>query len=280
MRRSVNDVELPSAKALRGMTEIGKGIDYRGVPVLAASRGIPGTEWVMIAKVDADEVCEPLRRIALATAMVVAICIIASGAGIALWWSQQRARWQAASLWTRLERQALVRHFDYLSKYANDIILLSDEHGRLVEVNARAEQAYGLSREELLGRPVKTLHDPCARSTAQRQAVTRQPAEGLVFETQHRRKDGSLFPVEVSTRIIEIEGRQFRHSIVRDISDRVQAEKRARDLDEQLRRVGDRQRIGSDGLIAGARAAAAPDRGDELRQRLPPAAGGATVAAG
>lgn len=240
VRHSMNEPDLPPAKAFRGAPGVGEGIDYRGVPVLAATRRVPGTGWIMVAKIDPDEnICAaaPLRRIAAATAMVVFVCIIASGAGIALWWSQQRARWHAAALRTRLERQALVHHFDYLSKYANDIILLSDENGRLVEVNARAEQAYGLSREELLGCPVNTLHDSFARSTARRQAVTLQPAEGLVFETQHRRKDGSLFPVEVSTRTIDVEGRQFRHSIVRDISDRVQAEKRARDLDEQLRRV-------------------------------------------
>lgn len=237
VRRSVNDPDLPPARAFRGAPGVGEGIDYRGIPVLAATRRVPGTGWIMVAKIDPDEIYAPLRRIAAATAMVVFVCIIASGAGIALWWLQQRARWQAASLRTRLERQALVRHFDYLSKYANDIILLSDETGRLVEVNARAEQAYGLSRDELLGCPIHTLGDSFGRSTARRQAVILQPAEGLVYETQHRRKDGSLFPVEVSTRTIDVEGRQFRHSIVRDISDRVQAEKRVRDLDEQLRRV-------------------------------------------
>lgn len=237
VRRSVNEPDLPSAKALRGVPSVGEGIDYRGVPVLAATRSVPGTDWIMIAQIDSDEIYAPLCHVAAATAMAVFVCIIASGAGIALWWSQQRAGWHAASLRTRLERQALVRHFDYLSKYANDIILLSDETGRLLEVNARAEQAYGLSREELLGCPIHTLGDSFGRSTARRQAVTLQPAEGMVFDTQHRRKDGSLFPVEVSTRTIDVEGRQFRHSIVRDISDRVQAEKRVRDLDEQLRRV-------------------------------------------
>lgn len=242
VRRSVNDPDLPTAKAFRGVLGVGEGIDYRGVPVLAATRRVPGTGWLMVAQIDADEIYAPLCRITVATTMIVVVCIIASGAGIALWWSQQRARWYAASLRTRLERQALVRHFDYLAKYANDIILLSDERGRLVEVNARAEQAYGRSREELVGWPINALHD--SFSTVPRQAVALQPAEGQVFETQHRRRDGSLFPVEVSTRTIDVEGRQFRHSIVRDISDRVHAEKRARDLDEQLRRVGIANELG------------------------------------
>lgn len=238
LRRSVDEPDLPSAKFLRGITEAGEGVDYRGIPVLAAVRQVPGTNWIIIAKVERDEVYAPLRRIALATGLVVAVCILASGIGIILWWSHQRARWQAASLRTWLERQALLRHFDYLSKYANDIILLSDERGLLVEVNRRAEQAYGLSRAELIGRPAATLQDPLSRSTEHTQADKLKTSEGLVFETQHRRANGARFPVEISTRIIDVEGRQFRHSIVRDISDRLAAEQRVRELDEQLRRLG------------------------------------------
>lgn len=68
--------------------------------------------------------------------------------------------------------------------------------------------------------------------------------DGSVFEAQHRRRDGCLFPVEVSTRTIDVQGRTFQHSIVRDISDRVQAEKRARELNEQLRRVGIANELG------------------------------------
>ncbi len=49
-----------------------------------------------------------------------------------------------------LERQALAQRFDYLSKYANDIILLMDSQGRLLEANDRAVAAYGYAREELL----------------------------------------------------------------------------------------------------------------------------------
>jgi len=244
LRRPADQADLPSAKFLRGITEAGEGIDYRGRRVLAAVRQIPDTSWVMVAKIEPDEVYAPLRRIALATGLIVSASILASGIGILLWWSHQRARWQAASLRTSLEHAALLRHFDYLSKYANDIILLSDERGILVEVNARAEQAYGLARAELIGRPALTLQIPHNRSPEQGQAGDRQASEGLVFETQHRRADGAPFPVEISTRTIDIEGRQFRHSIVRDISERLAAEQRARELDEQLRRMGIANELG------------------------------------
>lgn len=244
VRRPVEDPDLPAARAIRGEIGVQEGLDYRGVPVLAASRPIPGTDWIMVAEIDIDEVYDPLRRIAIATATVVAVCLFAAASGIGFWWMRQRARMLAAELHARLERQALVRHFDYLSKYANDIILLSDERGAIVEANARAEQAYGLSRDELMARDLRSLQDPATQGTADRHAALHQQAAGRVFEALHRRQDGTTFPVEVSTRMIDVQGKQFRHSIVRDISDRVQVEKRARDLDEQLRRVGIANELG------------------------------------
>src|ERR1017187_2600225 len=45
-----------------------------------------------------------------------------------------------------------------------------------------------------------------------------------MFETLHQRKDGSTFPVEVSVRLVEVDGRRFRQSIIRDITERKRAE--------------------------------------------------------
>jgi len=49
-------------------------------------------------------------------------------------------------------------------------------------------------------------------------------SKGLVFETMHRRKDGSIFPVEVSSRLIELNGKSLYQSIIRDITDRKRTE--------------------------------------------------------
>ena len=64
LRRSVDEADLPSARFLRGITETGEGIDYRGRPVLSAVRPVAGTDWIMVAKVEPDEVYASLRRVA------------------------------------------------------------------------------------------------------------------------------------------------------------------------------------------------------------------------
>ena len=54
--------------------------------------------------------------------------------------------------------------------------------------------------------------------------------KGVLFETVHRRKDGTLFPVEVSSRGVQIGGDRVLLSIVRDITERKRAEEERKDL--------------------------------------------------
>jgi len=54
--------------------------------------------------------------------------------------------------------------------------------------------------------------------------------KGLTYETKHRRKDGTVFPVEVSNRIIEESDRKYYQAIIRDISERKQTIERLKGI--------------------------------------------------
>ena len=69
---------------------------------------------------------------------------------LGLCWRHKRAVFYRTQYEVGIQRQALLKHFDYLVKYANDIILLMDNKWRLVEVNEQACRKYGYPREELL----------------------------------------------------------------------------------------------------------------------------------
>ena len=56
LRKSLTETQLPSVKAVLGEEGIVRGIDYRGVPVLAANRLIPDSPWFLTAKIDLSEV--------------------------------------------------------------------------------------------------------------------------------------------------------------------------------------------------------------------------------
>ncbi len=105
---------------------------------------------------------------------------------------------------------------------ARDILLVLDAHtGRVIDANAAALAAYGYSRDELLAMTVFELRaDPS--DVPQQMAAAN--AGGVLFEALHRRKDGTVFDVEVSSRGHAAGAGKFLLSVIRDISERKQLE--------------------------------------------------------
>lgn len=75
---------LPAAMVVQGKEGIVEGVDYRGVPVLAALRSIPHTPWFMVAKVDQEEIFAPLWERAWATGIILflLVCMTATVLGL------------------------------------------------------------------------------------------------------------------------------------------------------------------------------------------------------
>jgi PAS domain S-box-containing protein len=123
---------------------------------------------------------------------------------------------------SRRHREA---RLESLARQVNDIELVLTLEGTIVEANDRAVEAYGYPRSELLGMNVRTLRDVEARADVGVQmAQALENRDGHTFETVHRHRDGSSFPVEVSSRPFSVGPRRFLHSLVRDISVRHQFE--------------------------------------------------------
>ncbi|HSD60191.1 MAG TPA: PAS domain S-box protein [Burkholderiales bacterium] len=198
------------------------GLDYRGVEVVAAARSVPGTSWMMVARVDAAEVYAPITALATRVSVIVGVLVVIGGAGIGLWWRNQRTRNELEKHQLQIEKHALSMHYAHLTRYANDIILLMDEAARIVDANDRALEAYDYLRKELIGMPLADLQaPPDASGAGDPPPWTR---DGRIYEILHRRRDGTVFPVEVSARIFEVSGKPYRQAIIRDITLRKRAE--------------------------------------------------------
>jgi len=113
-------------------------------------------------------------------------------------------------------RDALARRFEGFAEAANDLVLLIDESGHILEANGRAAEAYGCTRGELCRLTVADLRAPGTEGATAVQMAEVARLGGLRFEAVHRRRDGTT-PVEVSSRAIELGGRRLWQSIVRDI---------------------------------------------------------------
>jgi len=134
----------------------------------------------------------------------------------------------------RKQAEAALRRYQLLAGHTRDIVLfLRREDGRILEANTAAHIAYGYSHEELLSLSIDDLRASETKPLAHEQ-MDIADARGILFETVHRRKDSSTFPVEVSSRGATIDGARTLISVVRDITERKLAEDALREANLQL----------------------------------------------
>jgi PAS domain S-box-containing protein len=132
--------------------------------------------------------------------------------------------------------QASERRYRTLFEKANDAIFLETEDDAIVGVNHRACELLGYSRDELLAKKVPDLQAPEVRG--QLGTVIKGELANhsdRLFEAQDVHRDGRRIPVEVTDAVIEEDGKRMVLSIVRDITDRKQAEKALLESQTELR---------------------------------------------
>lgn len=131
----------------------------------------------------------------------------------------------------RAERQIKESEERYraLFENANDAIFLMDRDV-YIDCNKRASDLFDCTKEDLIASP-PTNHSPERQpdgmTSAEKSAMFVQQAltgEPVVFEWRHKRYDGFEFDAEVSLTRLNVEGRDRLIAIVRDISERKQAE--------------------------------------------------------
>ena len=112
-----------------------------------------------------------------------------------------------------------------------------DSSSRIVRVNQAVCQSLDYTPDELLKLSVKDI-DPNYDSKGKWLSIWEEIKKYdryLVFETRHRRKDGSTFPVEVVSRYFNYNGLELSYSFARDITSRKQAEKSLRESENRFR---------------------------------------------
>lgn len=122
-----------------------------------------------------------------------------------------------------LNNDDLLKIYEATFDNAYDIILYLSEEGNVLTANKMALQKYGYTYEELLSMNIRDLRHFTTNYDYEDQ-MTLSEFGGVVFECTHIRKDGTAFPVEVSSRTIEFNSNPIRIHIIRDITDRKKIE--------------------------------------------------------
>ena len=137
---------------------------------------------------------------------------------------------------TEGELRASEARFRTFVDHARDAFFLLDGKFTVVDVNRQACESMGWSREELIGMHPRDFDAALDEASVARLAERAEAGETITFETRQRRKDGTVFPVEIRTSTFQQGGELFHLALARDISERKLAEEtvRAKDNDLQI----------------------------------------------
>ena len=131
------------------------------------------------------------------------------------------------------ELRAAETRFRTFVDHAMDAFFLHDGQLNVVDVNRQACESLGYKREELIGMHPRAFDATLDEASMLKLAERVARGETVTFETLHRRKDGTLFPVEIRTGTFE-QGGRFYLALARDISERKLAEETLREKDNAL----------------------------------------------
>jgi PAS domain S-box-containing protein len=125
----------------------------------------------------------------------------------------ERKRMEDALLFTR-----------FLLDNAVEVMVCLSQDARYIDVNDAFCRSVGYSREELLSMTAHDI-DPNYSAEIWPEFWEKLKRSGsLTFESCHRRKDGKVFPVEVSVTFFKYKGKEYHCGFARDITERKQAE--------------------------------------------------------
>jgi len=140
------------------------------------------------------------------------------------------------------EQQALFR---YLLDQINDgIFIIDPDTGTILDANRAAYQRLGYAREDLVGSHLSTITVNTDKNMSLGQIAKKGvSANGVIYEEYHQHRNGRRIPMEINSRLIELDSRSYVVAIARDITDRKQLEEELRQLttEDSLTRVFNRR---------------------------------------
>ncbi len=139
-------------------------------------------------------------------------------------------------------RDSEQRYRQLFEMESDAIVLVDNETGQILDVNLAAQKLYGYDRSELLAlRNVDLSAEKEQTQMKTQQALETQPAFLRISSRKHRKRDGTIFPVEITASCFEINGRSVHIAAIRDFTERRAAQELLESWNALLeRRVAER----------------------------------------
>jgi len=193
---------------------------------------VGNTFWSIVVASSEDEVLATLvsfkNKLILLVGLLFFCIVIFSYYGMKAWGIIQESVKQKKIEQALRESEAKYRQLFELESDA--IFLIEKDTGKILDANMSAADIYGFSREELLRmKNVDLSFEAEKTKQATQDQLTQIPVR------YHRKKDGTVFPVEITASHLNWKGRQAHIAAIRDITFRVEAESVLRESEEKYR---------------------------------------------
>jgi len=142
----------------------------------------------------------------------------------------------------RKQAEDKLQLFRNLIERSNDcIFVIEPKWGRLLDVNDRACDSLGYTRQQLLAMTVKDIEQsiPDDGTWKQRAEELRQKGD-IIVQGQHKRQDGTAFFAETSLKLVTHEKEDYIIAVARDVTERKQAEERQAQLIQELKSTNEK----------------------------------------
>lgn len=225
-------------KAVSTDRKILEGLDYRRSEVLASVKRIAGTDWLLVSKIDKEEIFEDIRYKAATITLLTLFAFLLFGVIIMFLYKNKQSQFYKDLFHKEKQLNEFQAQTKAITDAAQDAIIVIDENGNILFWNPAAEKILGYTAEEIMGKNLhkvlspESFHDKHFKAFEEFIKSGTGDAIGSISELLAVRKEGIQVPIELSLSKLKNDDVWHAVGIIRDISERKLAESKIRESEQ------------------------------------------------